>query len=60
MEKPYKVLVAGDRNWTGPELEDKIEAIFTQLPKSTIIIHGGCKGWMLLPIKSLVASNLKL
>jgi hypothetical protein len=44
MESFYKVIISGDRNWTGPELEYKIECLLLQMPRNTLIIHGDCKG----------------
>lgn len=39
-----KVIISGDRNWNGHELESKMRAIFSQFPKDTEIIHGNCRG----------------
>lgn len=44
MESGYRVIISGDRNWTGSELESKMEWLFRQMPVGTIITHGGCKG----------------
>ena len=42
--KSYRVLISGDRNWTGSELEEKIWSIFVSFPSNTEIVHGACKG----------------
>lgn len=44
MENSYKVVISGDRNWDNAELEFKIEWLFLQMPRNTLIIHGACKG----------------
>jgi len=46
----HRIIVAGDRNWTGPDLENKIQNLLLQMPKTSIgewdviIFHGACRG----------------
>jgi hypothetical protein len=38
---PIRVIITGDRNWT----DEGVMMIFlSNLPKGSVIIHGGCKG----------------
>lgn len=36
-----KVIVCGDRNWSNRDL---IEQVLTELPKGSLVIHGGARG----------------
>lgn len=46
----YRAIFSGDRNWTGPDLEQKISALLLSMPKTPsgewdiIIFHGNCRG----------------
>lgn len=40
----HKIIISGDREWTGPELEHRLRTLFSILPKDYEIIHGACKG----------------
>ena len=39
-----KIIVSGDREWSGPELEYRLLVILSALPKNYEIIHGACRG----------------
>jgi len=39
-----RVLITGSRNWTGQRQTREMLARLMQLPVSTFIAHGGCKG----------------
>jgi len=39
-----RIIISGDRNWTGPELEARFRVFFRSIPAGIQILHGGCKG----------------
>lgn len=49
MEPTWKVIISGDRSWSGPTIEEKIECLLLQMPKrngqwNVSVIHGACHG----------------
>ena len=46
MEPIYRIIISGDRNWSGPDLEFRLEWLLQQMPRhpdgkwAVSIIHG--------------------